>query len=134
MATPEDLGDEEFGELDGLEQLDELDESDEGLDELDDAKDEGEDDNGDDGEDSGVEAPLEDEEAGAEEEEESLDVILAREQDLEEEFARVGEGSARQPTTTVPPGEDEFTCRSCFLVKRQAQLADADELFCTDCA
>lgn len=36
--------------------------------------------------------------------------------------------------TTNPAGEGEFTCRSCFLVKRRAQLADTEQLICVDCA
>lgn len=35
---------------------------------------------------------------------------------------------------TVPIGEGEFTCRSCFLVKRRAQLADEKKMICLDCA
>lgn len=35
---------------------------------------------------------------------------------------------------TVPIGEGEFTCRSCFLVKNRAQLADEKKMICLDCA
>lgn len=35
---------------------------------------------------------------------------------------------------TVPIGEGEFTCRSCFLVKKKAQLADERKMICFDCA
>ena len=35
---------------------------------------------------------------------------------------------------TVPIGEGEFTCRSCFLVKSRAQLADEKKMICLECA
>ena len=35
---------------------------------------------------------------------------------------------------TVPIGEGEFTCRSCFLVKNRAQLADEKKMICLECA
>jgi hypothetical protein len=35
---------------------------------------------------------------------------------------------------TVPIGEGEFTCRSCFIVKRRSQLADEKKMICFDCA
>jgi hypothetical protein len=149
MATPDDL-DNEFADIDeddDLEELDDLDiddDSDDDLDEIgldddedaDDSDEEGDDD-GEDGDDED-DAPEEDEDPDLdddddEEEEESLDVILAREQDLEDEFAPSSDGGRTSPSST-PAGDDEFTCRSCFLVKRRAQLADADELICFDCA
>jgi len=34
----------------------------------------------------------------------------------------------------IPPQANEFTCRSCFLVKHQSQLADKKKMFCRDCA
>jgi hypothetical protein len=30
--------------------------------------------------------------------------------------------------------DGEFVCRSCYLAKRETQLADADRLLCRDCA
>jgi hypothetical protein len=30
--------------------------------------------------------------------------------------------------------DGEFVCRSCFMAKREIQLADADRLLCRDCA
>jgi major membrane immunogen (membrane-anchored lipoprotein) len=67
--------------------------------------------------------------------EESLDVLLAREQGEDDVLVRLDE----EPrdglvTTTTPIGADEFTCTSCFLVKRRAQLADAKQMICFDCA
>lgn len=143
MASPDDLESDEFSDLGEDTELDALDGLD--LDEDDDVEDVDYD--GDDDSDEGDESEGSDEETSEEddsddvdldddepdEEEESLDVILAREQDLEDEFAPSGEAPRASPTTT-PPGEDEFTCRSCFLVKRRAQLADEDELICLDCA
>lgn len=135
MATPENLGDEDFESLDELEELDE-EESDLGDEISEPAAGKQSDDLA--GGDTPAAESDDDEETldeeGDDEEEESLDVILAREQDLEEEFATVGESTSRQPSTTTPAGEDEFTCRSCFLVKRRAQLADAGDMICTDCA
>lgn len=141
MATPDDLGAEDFEELD--EELDPLDvgevddvDSDEAAADDDSADDASDDDEADDAdekdEDNGDEAPIEEEDEG-DEQEESLDVILAREQDLEQEFASSDQRLRSSPTST-PAGEGEFTCRSCFLVKRRAQLADADEMICFDCA
>lgn len=147
MASPDDLESDEFtdlgedSELDALDGLD-LDEEEDDIDDVDyESDDEGGDDADEgDSEKGGEESSDDDDHDDAElddedpdEEEESLDVILAREQDLEDEFAPSGEAPRSSPTTT-PPGEDEFTCRSCFLVKRRAQLADEDELICLDCA
>ena len=33
-----------------------------------------------------------------------------------------------------PRQEDEFTCKSCFLVHHRSQLADAKKMICKDCA
>jgi len=34
----------------------------------------------------------------------------------------------------VPIQSNEFTCRSCFLVKHRSQLADSKRVYCVDCA
>lgn len=71
-----------------------------------------------------------------EEGEESLDVLLAREKVIDEDdIARISD-EARGGLTirAVPVGAGEFTCRSCFLVKRRAQLADEKKMYCFDCA
>ena len=34
----------------------------------------------------------------------------------------------------VPAQSNEFTCRSCFLVKHRSQLADKKKIYCFDCA
>ncbi len=33
----------------------------------------------------------------------------------------------------VPKQTDEFTCTECFLVHHQSQLANPDNMICTDC-
>ena len=33
----------------------------------------------------------------------------------------------------MPRQEDEFTCRSCFLVHHRSQMADEKKLICRDC-
>jgi hypothetical protein len=33
----------------------------------------------------------------------------------------------------IPKQPDEFTCQSCFLVKKQYQLADKEHQICKDC-
>lgn len=74
----------------------------------------------------------EDDDDEDEDDEEALDVILVREKVLEdEELSLVDDG---RDVLTAPIGDDEFTCRSCFLVKRRAQLADEKKLICFDCA
>ena len=74
-----------------------------------------------------------DDDVADEAEEESLDVLLAR--DVDEDLVRLDDeprdGLATAPATI---GEDEFTCQSCFLVKRRAQLADPKRMYCVDCA
>lgn len=75
-----------------------------------------------------------DEPAAADEAEESLDVLLAREVGEDDGMVRLDE----EPrdglvSVTTPIGADEFTCQSCFLVKRRAQLADEKKMYCLDC-
>ena len=45
-------------------------------------------------------------------------------------------GTAEVPASRVIPVKDreEFVCRNCYLVKARSQLADADRMFCRDCA
>lgn len=67
-----------------------------------------------------------------EEAEESLEVLLARDDDADGHL----DGDARDglSATVSVINPDEFTCRSCFLVKRRAQLADSRSMICLDCA
>ena len=67
--------------------------------------------------------------------EESLDVLLAREVGDDDAMVRLDdEPRDGLVSVTTPIGADEFTCRSCFLVKRRAQLADEKQMICFDCA
>ncbi|MGI8876136.1 MAG: hypothetical protein ACR2KP_17800 [Egibacteraceae bacterium] len=72
--------------------------------------------------------PDEEEEDDEEEAEQSLEVLLGQDDD-----APVDEPRHVSPVATVTIREGEFTCRSCFLVKRRAQLADPERLICFDC-
>ncbi len=135
MATDEVFEEDEFeaddlelNSLDELEEPDEdleadLDENEEDLDEVAAAEDEL------------VEVEV-DEELAEDEDQESLEVLLAREQILDDDDVLRLDDDARDVLTVadVPIGAGEFTCRSCFLVKRRAQLADETELICLDCA
>jgi hypothetical protein len=132
--------DDEF-EIDEVEDDDELDEDldDEDLegidlDEVDDIDSDEADEGGEDEEDEDEEESLPEEEDEEELEEESLDVLLARDQGLDESELGRDEPRDGLGLTTIPPGAGEFTCRSCFLVKRQAQLADEKKMICFDCA
>ncbi len=81
------------------------------------------------------ESEEEDEAAPDDESEESLDVLLAREQGEDDAIVRLDdEPRDGLVSVTTPIGADEFTCRSCFLVKRRAQLADEKKMICLDCA
>lgn len=62
--------------------------------------------------------------------EETLEVLLGPDSEATVTTPR----SRSDDSGDAPPGEGEFTCRSCFLVKRRAQLADADAMICFDCA
>lgn len=135
MARDEELselgGNEEF---EGDEKIDELDELDGYRDLGDDSIDEDEDEDDDkpseaaatEGEEAAPTTEIDEED---QEEEESLEALLGTDETVTEASPRVA--GARAPEGI---GEDEFTCRSCFLVKSRAQLADADQLICSDCA
>ncbi len=89
-----------------------------------------------------------DDDLGDEDLEESLDLVLL------ERLALLGDGEAgdedddpagvrgvllqmqtdtADPVDVAPCGVDEFVCRSCFLVRRRVQLADATAMACLDC-
>lgn len=83
------------------------------------------------------EAPAEaEEQVPPEEEAESLDVMLAREKVLDETQVAAPADESREGFVDPegPAGDEEFVCRSCFLVKRRAQLSDERKLICRDCA
>ena len=79
-----------------------------------------------------------DEELHPDDVEEALDVVLRERtvaaglegDDDEEEPDEPGEGG----TKIVPRRENEFLCRSCFLVLPRHQLADEKRMICRDCA
>jgi hypothetical protein len=80
-----------------------------------------------------------DEELHPDDVEEALDVVLRErtakvgledEEEDEEEPDDRGEGGNR----IVPRRENEFLCKSCFLVLPRHQLADEERMLCRDCA
>jgi hypothetical protein len=126
-------------EVDDLVDDDDDDDDDEDLDlELDDdleiddvaAVDDDDDDDIDDDDEDEEESDAVDEEA-----EESLDVLLAREQGDDESLVRLDDEPRDGLVSVIETiSADEFTCTSCFLVKRRAQLADEKKMICLDCA
>jgi hypothetical protein len=74
-------------------------------------------------------------EVADEETEESLDVLLAREQGDDDSLVRLDDEPRDGLVSVIETiSADEFTCTSCFLVKRRAQLADEKKMICLDCA
>jgi hypothetical protein len=80
-----------------------------------------------------------DEELHPDDVEEALDVVLRErtakvgledEEEDEDEPDDRGEGGTR----IVPRRENEFLCKSCFLVLPRHQLADEERMLCRDCA
>jgi hypothetical protein len=80
-----------------------------------------------------------DEELHPDDVEEALDVVLRErtvaagleeEEDEEDEPDDRGEAG----TKIVPRRENEFLCKSCFLVLPRHQLADEKRMICRDCA
>ncbi|MFN2613424.1 MAG: DUF4193 family protein [Actinomycetota bacterium] len=83
-------------------------------------------------------ADEEEEEVGVET---SLDELAKRAEDVEEdddevilELERGDDKTEALVEKVIPPQANEFTCRSCFLVKHQSQLADKKRMLCRDCA
>ena len=83
-----------------------------------------------------------DEEEEVEAVETSLDELAKRAEDVEEdtddevilELERGEDKTEALVEKVVPPQANEFTCRNCFLVKHQSQLADKKRMLCRDCA
>jgi hypothetical protein len=79
-----------------------------------------------------------DEELHPDDVEEALDVVLRERtvaaglegEEEDDEPDEPGEGG----TKIVPRRENEFLCRSCFLVLPRHQLADETRMICRDCA
>ncbi len=80
-----------------------------------------------------------DEELHPDDVEEALDVVLRERtvaQGLEEDEEEDDEPDDRGEVGTkiVPRRENEFLCKSCFLVLPRHQLADEKRMICRDCA
>ena len=80
-----------------------------------------------------------DEELHPDDVEEALDVVLRERtvaQGLEEDDEEDDEPDERGETGTkiVPRRDNEFLCKSCFLVLPRHQLADEKRMICRDCA
>jgi len=93
-----------------------------------------------------AEGDEEDEELGADDVEEPLDLVLEHRLALDAEAAEPEEDeesaepsaeaghATRSVPDVLPRGPEEFTCSSCFLVRSYALLADAEARLCRDCA
>src|SRR6266702_5730291 len=76
----------------------------------------------------------------------SRDELIAKKQDRpapvdeddddDEVMLAMSRDEAREPLTTrvLPVQQNEFICKSCFLVKHRSQLADQRRQLCRDCA
>ncbi|MEX2619291.1 MAG: hypothetical protein WD250_03635 [Egibacteraceae bacterium] len=139
-GVDDEVDDEVDGDVD-LDELSDLDDVSIEVDDVDDADDDDDDAGTSAEDDEEVDDPPteeEDEDEGDEETddaEESLDVLLAREKVLDEDDLGRIAAESRTGLSVRPAliGADEFTCRSCFLVKRRAQLADEQRRLCFDC-
>ncbi len=80
-----------------------------------------------------------DEEPDSDDVEASLDVILKERlvvsEDEDEDEDETPEPDDRGEATgrVLPKQPGEFVCQSCFLVKKQTQLADPARMMCLDC-
>jgi hypothetical protein len=80
-----------------------------------------------------------DQELGAEESFEELAkrAESAEDDDEEETILELERGEDKGEALlekVTPIQANEFTCRSCFLVKHRSQLADKKRVLCRDCA
>ena len=76
----------------------------------------------------------------------SLDELIAKKTDRpapvdeddddDEVMLSMGRDDTREPLTTrvLPVQQNEFICKSCFLVKHRSQLSDQRRQLCRDCA
>lgn len=64
-----------------------------------------------------------------------LDELLEEDEEVQplDEEEGGGKKGAKPRRKVELISEDEFTCRSCFLVKKPSQLADREAMFCFDC-
>jgi hypothetical protein len=125
-----------------VEEDDELDEA--GLSELDDdfddeSDEESDDDDDEESDDDSMEVPLEE---GLDTEDEDAPTVVAA---VPAEAAFDDEDEVRVVAAVVNDDDDdggeidglreeEFVCRSCYMAKRDSQLADPDLMLCRDCA
>ena len=61
----------------------------------------------------------------------------AEEEDEDEVLLDLGRGDETSESLVekvIPPQPNEFTCRSCYLLKHQSQLVDKKKMLCRDCA
>lgn len=77
---------------------------------------------------------------------ESLDALMAKRKSREDaddegspedsvlEMSRDDRVTGNLPANAKPQQSSEFTCRSCYLVKHQSQLANKKRMLCRDCA
>jgi hypothetical protein len=58
------------------------------------------------------------------------------EEEDDDSLLNLGRDEARESLTTkvLPIQQNEFVCKSCFLVKHRSQLADRRRELCRDCA
>jgi hypothetical protein len=61
---------------------------------------------------------------------------VVEEDDDDESMLTLGRDEARESLNTkvLPIQQNEFVCRSCYLVKHRSQLADRRRELCRDCA
>jgi hypothetical protein len=61
---------------------------------------------------------------------------ITDDEDEDESMLALGRDEARESLTTkvLPVQQNEFVCKSCFLVKHRSQLADRRRQLCRDCA
>ncbi|MBT8211508.1 MAG: DUF4193 domain-containing protein [Acidimicrobiia bacterium] len=130
---------DDAADLDDVDEVDDVDELDENVDDVDaidsDSDDDDDDDENDDATDGEQTEALEELEA---EELEMLTEDEASETLIVDEAAQLRairrEELAMSEEGPAGAGEGEFTCSSCFLVKRSSQLANKRKKVCSDCA
>jgi len=81
--------------------------------------------------------------AAGDEEVESIQEILVKQEALSEEAEEEDDSVLNltreeklEPLAVkvIPPQASEFICSNCYLVKHRSQLADKRRMFCRDCA
>lgn len=141
----DDIEEEDFAEAEGdddedddleLDEIDELDELDEDFDDDDDVVADvlPVDADDDDDEEEDVVAVPEDDDDDDDEEDDGVLGFGEKALADDELLDFVDDSKEDLGLVTVPIGDGEFTCRSCFLVKRRAQMADEKKMICFDCA